>query len=145
MGSGLFPSLYSFKRRGNTDLGIDLCYDKENASLALSVRYQKQQVRENLLLRSLIEERESYDGETIERQVYYPVNHHYVETIKQGNFFQFENCTYEVLDNYSIDADKGLCVVTASAEDGVPVGSRREFLYEVIHDRIFSLVSSMFD
>ena len=37
MGSGIFSANYEFKRRGSIVFGIDLCYDKENSILSISI------------------------------------------------------------------------------------------------------------
>ena len=62
--------------------GIDLCYDKENSILSISIRYQKERAEENLVMRDLIGENLVEPTET---QTYAPNHHSYAETVKRGS------------------------------------------------------------
>ena len=48
----------------------------------------------------MIAERERYDGENIERQIYMPENHKFRETVKKDTVFQHNDRMYQVLENY---------------------------------------------
>ena len=142
MGNGLSSEPPSFKRHNITDFGIDLRYNYCTSIYSIIVRYQKINVAHSQKLRSFYQERMDYDGEPPpSTQQFSSDTTDYSKTVKQGSYFNLNNCTYKVLENYSVSKSSNQRkVISTIIGSDQTVGTREQFDYIIINREVINLI-----
>ena len=154
MGSDLFSNAYEFKRRvtKNAQLGLDLQYDNVKLVLGITLRYKKERAEDNATIADNIRRRKDRNSENSSSRTQDPVQarsyslraHDFGSTIKAGAVFNYNGCTYKVLDNFDSSQSVGHCVVTSASMDTQIIDSTHSFEYGLIHDQICAMIQSLF-
>ena len=147
MGNGLSSEPPSFKRRNITYFVIDLRYDYYISIFSIIIQYQKIKVAYSQKLRSFYQERMDYDGEPPpSTQQFSSGTTDYSKTVKQGSYFNLNNCTYKVLENYSVSKSSAQCeVISTIIGSDQTVGTREQFDYNIINREVINLLNSILD
>ena len=152
MGSGIFTNAYQFKKRvvKNVQLGIDLRFDETNSVLGLTLRYKKERAEDNVTIADNIRRRKERNNESssaiqnpVQVRAYSSEAHNFQSTIKAGAVFNYNGCTYKVLNDFDSSSNIGQCVVTSSSNREI-VNSTHDFEYDFIHDQICAMIQSLF-
>ena len=110
MGSGLFSNVYEFKRRvtNNVQLGLGIGFDKSNSVLGITLLCKKEPAEDNATIAENIHRRKDCNSENSSSRIPDPVQaraysshaNNYESTIKYGAVFNYNGCTYKVLENF---------------------------------------------
>ena len=80
----------------------------------------------------------------VQARAYAAQVHNYVSTIKAGAVFNYDGCTYKVIDDFDPLLNTGQCVVTSSSQDQQIINVTKSFEYSFIHDQICAMIQSLF-
>ena len=106
------------------------------------MRYRKETASDNLTITNMIAERERYDGENVERQIYMPENHKFRETVKKDAVFQHNNCMYQVLESYCDACQLYIsCAVLSSANATIRVRLHHQLTPDIIYNKILEFIN----
>ena len=119
-------------------LGLTLWYKKEraqdNSTISENICRQKERNNESTLV----------VPNPVQARAYAAQAHNYVSTIKAGAVFNYDGCTYKVIDDFDPLLNTGQCVVTSSSQDQQIINSTKSFEYSFIHDQICAMIQSLF-
>ena len=79
--------------------------------------------------------------EPTETQTYIPKHHSCAETVKRGSYFQYNECTYKVLDDFQDQLSSAKYKVISSTNVNYPVGFTQYIEYKIMHTKILRMFS----
>lgn len=149
MGGGISMRPENLRRRDPTNLGIDLRYNMWSSMLSISLRYHLQKASNCIIMKDIIRQRELFQGQSPKFKKYSSestgenVEPDFSKTVKAGNYFNLNSCTYKVMEDFCADRTLSMCAVTSSVNNNISVGSRHPFAYSVIHREVVNLLNSL--
>ena len=149
MGSGLDDAfsnvpVSSLSKKNSKYFGVDLRYNTTTSDFEIVLRYELRAVTNNVKILQMIEERTTYNGKSMSINLVSFSNEKYNATIKKNAYFQYNGCTFKILDDYVPGATFGACVVTSTSTD-CALGSTEILHYELIHKEVIRFLESMME